>query len=75
MKCVICKHGETKPGKATVTLERGGSTLILKSVPAEVCKNCGEPYVDAAVTAKLLKDAEQAARDGVEVEVRTYAAA
>jgi hypothetical protein len=22
MKCVICKHGETKPGLVTVTLER-----------------------------------------------------
>jgi hypothetical protein len=24
MKCIICKNGETKPGNATVTLEREG---------------------------------------------------
>ena len=27
MKCVICKHGETRPGTASITLERD-STVI-----------------------------------------------
>ena len=75
MTCVICKHGETKMGRVTVALERDGTTLILKSVPAEVCDNCGESYVDAETTAKLLHDAEKASKAGVEVEVRAYAAA
>ncbi len=26
MKCVICKHGETEPGNATVTLTRDAMT-------------------------------------------------
>lgn len=34
MKCVICKHGETQVGTTTVTLERGGLTLVVKAVPA-----------------------------------------
>lgn len=42
MMCVICKNGETKPGKATVILERGEVTLVIKGVPAEVCSNRGE---------------------------------
>lgn len=46
MKCVICKHGETRPGMTTVTLERGGATLVVKGVPARICGNCGEAYVD-----------------------------
>ena len=36
MKCVLCKHGETQPGKVTVTLERGQSIVITREVPAEV---------------------------------------
>ena len=36
MKCVICKQGETLPGVTTVTLERNGLTLVVKSVPARV---------------------------------------
>lgn len=72
MKCLICKHGETRPGKATVTLERNGMMLVVKNVPALVCGNCGEEYVDEATTARLLKEAEEAARAGVQVDVREY---
>ncbi len=75
MKCVICKIGETGPGQVSVTLERNGTTLVLKNVPAEVCSNCGEQYLDEVTTSKLLKQGEQAAHAGVEVEVRPYVAA
>jgi YgiT-type zinc finger domain-containing protein len=75
MKCVVCKRGETAPGDTTVTLERGGLTLVMKRVPAQVCRNCGEAYVDAAVTERLLKVTDEAARTGAELEVRFYAAA
>lgn len=30
MKCVICKTGQTKPGKAPVTLERQETTLVVQ---------------------------------------------
>ena len=75
MKCVICKHGETNPGEVTVTLERDRSMLIFRRVPARVCENCGEQYVDAETTANLLSEAERAAKAGVEIEVRAYVAA
>ena len=75
MKCVICKQGETRPGKATVTLERSGTTLVIKGVPANVCANCGEEYVDEEITARLLDTAEEAAKKGVQVDVREYVAA
>jgi YgiT-type zinc finger domain-containing protein len=75
MKCVICKDGETRPGNATITLEREGTTLVIKGVPADVCANCGEEYVDETITARLLKTAEEAAQSGVEVDVREYIAA
>jgi YgiT-type zinc finger domain-containing protein len=75
MKCVICKQGETKPGKATVTLERDGMTLVIKGVPANVCANCGEEYVDERTTKTLLKSAEEAHKAGVQVDIREYMAA
>jgi len=75
MKCVICKHGETRQGKATITLERNGTTLVIKGVPARVCANCGEEYVDEDISALLLKSAEDAVKCGVQVDVREYAAA
>jgi len=75
MKCVICKQGETRPGKATVTLERDGTILVIKGVPASVCENCGEEYVEGEMTARLLKDAEEAVRAGVQVDIREYVTA
>ena len=75
MRCVICKQGEAWPGKATITLERDGTTLVVKGVPANVCNTCGEKYVSEEVTAKLLKHAEEVAGAGVQVDVREYIAA
>lgn len=75
MKCPICKHGETKPGLTTVTLERGGMAIVFRGVPGDVCDNCGETFHDEAVTAALLRQAEQAAAAGVEVDIRRFAVA
>lgn len=72
MKCVICKVGETRPGKTTVTLERDGTTLVVKGVPASICTNCGEEYVDEETTAQLLQSAEEAVRARVQVDVREF---
>ena len=75
VKCVVCKKGETKAGTTTITLEKNGATLVFKSVPARVCAICGEAYVDGDITARLLKTAEEAARSGIQVEIRQYNAA
>jgi YgiT-type zinc finger domain-containing protein len=74
MHCVICKQGETHPGEATVTLERGGTTVVIKGVPAMICDNCGEYYLDEAMTERVLSIGEQAVAQGAEVEVRRFAA-
>jgi YgiT-type zinc finger domain-containing protein len=75
MKCIVCKGTETQSGTATVTLERDQLTLVVKGVPAQVCPNCGEEYVDEQVAAQLLETAEKMARVGAQVDIRQYAAA
>lgn len=75
MKCPICKHGETVPGKVSVTLSRPeGVTIVFKDVPADVCDNCGEEYVSESVTASMMEQARAAAEAGVQVDVRSFAA-
>ena len=74
MKCSFCKHGETAPGETTVTLNRGITTIIVKDVPADICDNCGEYYLSETVTGIVMEKAEQAVRNGVEVEILRYAA-
>ena len=75
MKCVICKHGSTSAGRTSVTLERGEAVITYKNVPAQICDNCGEAYVDSQVSASLLKAAEQSVSEGVQFDVRRYAIA
>ena len=74
MKCVICREGQTAPGQAIVTLQRGESTIIFKNVPAQVCSNCGEYYLSESVTDQLLTRAEAAVQSGAELEILRFAA-
>lgn len=74
MKCILCRQGETQPGKVTVTLQRGESTIIIKDVPAEVCENCGEYYLEEQIAEKILSMAEEAVSKNVEVEILRFAA-
>ena len=74
MECVICKHGKTKQGLVSVTLERDDCLIVLKRVPADICENCGEYYLSEPVTEYVLNRAEEAVNKGVEVEILRYVA-
>ena len=66
------KVGETRPGRTAITLERNTTTLVFKAVPAEVCANCGEPYVAEEISRQIPAAADLAARSGVQVDVRDF---
>jgi YgiT-type zinc finger domain-containing protein len=74
MKCVVCKRDD-QIGKPTRTLEKNGATLAFKGVSARVCTICGEAYVDEDIIERFLKSAEEAARSGIQVEIRQYTVA
>ena len=75
MQCVVCHNGSTLPGTTTVTFDRAGSTIVVRSVPAEICENCGEVYVAEAVTESLLASVREARTAGTEVLIREYSPA
>jgi YgiT-type zinc finger domain-containing protein len=72
MNCTVCHHGETKPGTTTITFHREGQTVVVNEVPAEVCENCGEAYVDQDVTARLLQIVADARAAHAQVLVRDF---
>jgi YgiT-type zinc finger domain-containing protein len=74
MKCVICKTGERHSGKTTVTLQRGRTVVVIRDVPAEICEDCGEYYLDDVTARRVYADAEQSVQRHVEVEIQCYAA-
>lgn len=69
------KRGRTQLGATTAALERDHLTLVVKSVPARICDNCGEAYLDDEIASGLLRQAEDVARAGVQVEIREFVAA
>lgn len=74
MKCAICRNGYTEPGYATVVLEKDQTTLVIKSVPAEICDNCGEEYLSAEINKRLLQLAHSERSRGITLEMLEFAA-
>jgi len=74
MDCVICKNGSTRPGMVNVVLQRQDTTVIFKNVPADICDNCGEYYLDEEITLQVMARAEEAVKNGAEVEILKFAA-
>jgi YgiT-type zinc finger domain-containing protein len=72
MRCPTCQTGETTPGTATKTLERGATLVVVRHVPAEVCDRCGAPLYAGAVVDRLLLLLEAAHHGGVTFEVREF---
>jgi YgiT-type zinc finger domain-containing protein len=74
MNCVICKTGRTHPGDTTVTLHRGKTIVVIRDVPADICEDCGEYYLDEHTADRVYRAAESCAQRNVELEVQSYAA-
>jgi len=45
MKCMHCS-GEMKRGRAPFHVDRRGIHLTVDEVPAWICQQCGEPYLE-----------------------------
>jgi YgiT-type zinc finger domain-containing protein len=57
---------------ATIPFVLGKVVVVVKDVPAEVCRTCGEPYIAGAVTDRLLNLLERFAQLPIEVSVTSY---
>jgi len=48
--------------------------VVVRDVPADVCENCGEYYLDSLVAQEVYQRAEGAVARNAEVEILRYAA-
>ncbi|MEI6436580.1 MAG: type II toxin-antitoxin system MqsA family antitoxin [Bacteroidota bacterium] len=69
MNCVICKTGAMQDGQVTVTLEKNGSIILIKEVPAHICDVCEHYYLDQEIAKEVLNRGNQAFIKGAELEV------
>jgi YgiT-type zinc finger domain-containing protein len=54
MNCVMCK-GKLIDGKVNHIVDINGHIIIIKNVPANICTQCGEYYIDNK-TALILEE-------------------
>lgn len=73
MDCVICGVGVTAHTETSMMLQRDGTSVIFRDVPADVCQTCGEKYFDEKVSRSLSEEFERAAVEGVRLQERSFA--
>lgn len=72
--CMVCHQGEIQPGTTSYVFERDGQRLVVRDVPADVCGQCGEAWLDDRVAGQVLAMAAQARRAAERVVVSHYPA-
>jgi hypothetical protein len=50
-------------------LERAGSLIIFRDVPADVCDNCGAYFLSEDISKELFEKANEAVKNGAQVEI------
>lgn len=73
MQCLHCK-GNLEEGIVNYPVDLGEQFILVKEVPASVCKQCGEFYLDDDVFMKIEKIVYHLKSDklGIEIEVVNY---
>lgn len=71
MNCILCKSNLIK-GNVNHIVDFDGRIIIIKCVPANICKQCGEYYLENDVALKLEKIIEDAKKSKAEIFVINY---
>ena len=71
MKCFMCK-GETEKKLVNYLVDIDNTIIIIKEVPANVCKQCGERYFDNDVMKNLEKIIDEVKRVSIEISIVNY---
>ncbi|MBI3654668.1 MAG: type II toxin-antitoxin system MqsA family antitoxin [Acidobacteria bacterium] len=59
MKCLICKNEKMRKGTTLLPIERGNAILLITDIPAQICTNCGEPYLKEDIAREVQQLANQ----------------
>jgi len=67
-RCPLC-GGIKRAGKTTYSVDLGFGVVVVRNVPATVCSQCGEEWIDADTAQKLERFTEEARQRGHQVEI------
>jgi YgiT-type zinc finger domain-containing protein len=70
----MCRHQSLGNGFTTLTLEIGEAVFVVKQVPARICDNCGEAFIDEATSRSVYELLNKRGGHGLQLEVMRYVA-
>ncbi len=70
--CPLC-GGTKKPGTTTFTAELGFGVVVVRSVPATVCSQCGSDWISDDIAERLEALVDEARKKRLQVEVMSLA--
>jgi len=71
MDCVVCK-GELIKKEINHIVDLDGHIIIVKNVPAEVCRQCGESFFENQVAVRLEKIIDEIKNNKAEITIVNY---
>lgn len=71
MNCILCKSNMIKENINHI-VDFKGNIIIIKDVPANVCKQCGEYFIENDVAMKLEKAIEEVKKNKAEIFVVNF---
>lgn len=73
-KCTFCQ-GTTHNGKSTFTVDLDNCIVVIRNVPSQICKQCGETYYTTEVMQQLYQIAQSVRHTISEIVVVDYSSA
>jgi YgiT-type zinc finger domain-containing protein len=70
-QCPLC-GGEKKQGKTTYSVDLKDGVVVVRDVPAQICSQCGEEWIDAQTAQALEKIVNEAKKRACQVEVLSF---
>lgn len=72
MKCPLCR-GKMSPGKTNLPFSlESGNIIVVINVPALVCEQCGDDFVEIDVVRKVEKIVDRIEHDGISMGMVEY---
>lgn len=70
-KCPLC-GGDKKEGHTTYSVDLDFGVVVVRDVPAKVCSQCGEEWIDAEVARRLEEIVNSAHHKHPQLEVLPF---
>jgi len=72
MNCPLCKSKMVEETTVLTFKMEGSQILVIKDVPALICDQCGEEFVDIQTSRNVEKQVNKAVADGISMGFLSY---